>query len=557
MPVVPKRHPGEGERGLHHRAFSSRKHGQSMNIHIELEGQDPFDVTWEKGQLSQAIWLSGNVAPVALCGGLGRCGKCRVRFLSTPPIPCAEERAILGEELVTGGWRLACRCRMPETDSARILVPGRMAPVKPAPASTPTPGSATGREESAIWAFDLGTTSIAWRAFGRESGELLCEGRCLNPQAGAGADVLSRVACALTPGGSRLLSGLVRDCLASVMAGIPHKAEFVVVAGNTAMSEIFLQQDVSGLAHAPYHCSVRGNMTCELEGLPPVYLPPLAAPFVGGDITAGLVWLKAMNTPRPTLLADLGTNGEIALVTEHQLCLASVPLGPALEGIGLECGALAAPDVVTSVTISPTGLAAATATGVPMTPQDSFQGISATGCLSLLALLRRMNVLDEEGHLGGEEEKACAPPLARRLFSLVERMGDMARVRLHRDLWVSAGDVEEILKVKAAFAVAVDSLLERAGLAATELGSICIAGALGEHVDAGVLETLGFVPRGTGGLVRAVGNSSLEGACLLAKDPALRDWLARLCEGAIVLAPALETDFQERYVRAMRFDGAS
>lgn len=522
-----------------------------MNIHIEREGLGPVDVTWEKGQLSQAIWLSGKIEPIALCSGIGRCGKCRVRFLGQAPGPCAEETAILGEELLAEGWRLSCRCHMPEGNEAGIFLPARKRPMKKAAA----PGIKEGRDESAIWAFDLGTTSIAWRAYGKKTGEILSEGQGLNPQAGAGADVISRIACASTPEGSSLLSGLVRDYLARVMAEIPQKPEFMVVAGNTAMSEILLQEDLSGIAHAPYYCEVPGNMTCELEGLPPVYLPPLAAPFVGGDITAGLVYLEAAKTPKPALLADLGTNGEIALVTDDHLYITSVPLGPALEGIGLECGALAGPDVVTSITLSPMGISAATATGAPMTPDGSYQGISATGFLSLLALLRRMGVMDEEGHLAGEEEKTRAMPLARRLFELVDRSGDMPRVRIHRDLWMSAQDVEEILKVKAAFAVAVGSLLERAGLAGTDLRSVSIAGALGKHVDAGVLETLGFVPRGTGNLVRAVGNSSLEGACLLARDPSLRDWLAKLCEGAVLLTPAQERDFHERYVRAMRFDG--
>ena len=153
-------------------------------------------------------------------------------------------------------------------------------------------------------------------------------------------------------------------------------------------------------------------------------------------------------------------------------------------------------------------------------------------------------------HIVGEKfVKAEGEDLAAR----IEKRAGIARFVAGPGLWISARDIEEILKVKAAFSVAVASLLERAGLAAEELQTIALAGALGRHVDADMLEHLGFVPAGCGRKVRAVGNTSLEGACLLAEKPELREELAALCAGATVLAPAEEEDFYERYVRAMRF----
>ncbi|MDL2209816.1 hypothetical protein LJC26_03315, partial [Desulfovibrio sp. OttesenSCG-928-O18] len=35
--------------------------------------------------LAETIYLSGLFAPPALCSGLGRCGLCRVRFISAAP----------------------------------------------------------------------------------------------------------------------------------------------------------------------------------------------------------------------------------------------------------------------------------------------------------------------------------------------------------------------------------------------------------------------------------------------------------------------------------------
>lgn len=574
-----------------------RPDGQADNQPGGQQGNQPgsqADITVDysgEGPLSRAIWLSGKLPPQPLCGGIGRCGKCRVRFVSPAPAPLDEETDLLGDEAIAEGWRLACRCQIPDSGDIVLALPrerlaGRQTqtgqtartsqaaqPVQarrqpgcqPAhqpehqsghqPEHQPEQACQAGDSASAdfcVWGVDLGTTSLAWRAVRVRDKAVLCEGQALNPQAGAGADVISRVAMATRLQGCALLADLVTDFLRGRLAEVSCTAQGMVIAANTAMSSILLRRDVTGLARAPYRSALQGHETCVLPGLPPVYIPPQPAPFVGGDITAGLIALLQAGTPQPFLLADLGTNGEIALVCDTGLLLTSVPLGPALEGIGLECGALASEDVVTKVTAGPMGPACRTAAGALVTEGMPCQGISATGYLSLLDLLRRMQLMDEEGHLG-PVSSAPLMPLAQRLAARIDSSAQVQRFLLPGRLWMSSRDVEEILKVKAAFSVAVASLLERAGLAAEELQTIALAGALGRHVDADMLEHLGFVPAGCGRKVRAVGNTSLEGACLLAEKPELREELAALCAGATVLAPAEEEDFYERYVRAMRF----
>ena len=224
-------------------------------------------------------------------------------------------------------------------------------------------------------------------------------------------------------------------------------------------------------------------------------------------------------------------------------------LGEVLENV--ELSPLEIP-YVTNVTAGPAGLVAKTADGRLVTGDAPCRGISATGYLSLMDLLRRMGIMDEAGHIL-RDPYGCAMPLARRIAGLWDWNGSVPRLVLLPNLWMSSADVEEILKVKAAFAVAVESLLAKACLRPGSLNAICVAGALGRHVDAGILENLGFVPRGCGRMVRAVGNASLEGACLLAREPKYREELAALCARACVLAPAEEKDFHTRYVGAMNF----
>ncbi len=127
------------------------------------------------------------------------------------------------------------------------------------------------------------------------------------------------------------------------------------------------------------------------------------------------------------------------------------------------------------------------------------------------------------------------------------------RLRLPHGMWLCAADVEELLKVKAAFALALESLLAAAGLVPGDVAALCLAGALGEHVRAHDLETLGFLPSALAPRLRAVGNASLEGAALLARNAHMRENLAALCATARLLPLVEEKNFHQNYLRHMRF----
>ncbi|WP_288956819.1 ASKHA domain-containing protein [uncultured Desulfovibrio sp.] len=506
--------------------------------------------------LSRALWLSGRLRPLPLCGGLGRCGRCRLRFPHDAPPPLPAEEAVFSLRELNAGWRLACRRQVPEAACAAPL--GLELPQEDfAPEAAVAPeiarAHAAGRELAL--AVDLGTTSVYWRALaldGAEPGATVAEGHFLNPQAGAGADVMSRLAVARAPQGRARLAGLAREAVRRIVDGLRSsdgRVARVCLAANTAMTDIFLDRDVEGLCAAPYRAAHAGHETACLPGLPPVYIPPLPAPFVGGDVSAGLAALLEVRTPRPFVLADLGTNGELALVTaQGELLLASVPLGPALEGIGPECGQLAGPDVVTDFSLSPAGLAAHSPDG----SSGPARGISATGYLSLLGLLLQLGLLDASG-LFAHASSPSLMPLARKLAAGLRKERGRTHLYLPRGLRLAAADVEELLKVKAAFALALDALLAAAGVPPRDVAALCLAGALGEHIRPDILEQLGFVPAGLGSRIRAVGNASLDGAALLALHPEKGAALARLCAGARVLPLVEDPDFHHAYLRRMRF----
>ena len=113
--------------------------------------------------------------------------------------------------------------------------------------------------------------------------------------------------------------------------------------------------------------------------------------------------------------------------------------------------------------------------------------------------------------------------------------------------------MEELLKVKAAFALALQTLLQAAGLPPARLATLCLAGTLGEYVNPDDLETVGFVPSVLSRRIRAVGNTSLDGAALLALDGRKAAALSRMCRDAVLISLVDQPNFHTEYLRHMRF----
>ncbi len=496
------------------------------------------------GSLSQALFAAGLRPPLPLCSGLGRCGLCRVRYLSStnePPQPTDSELEVLSPEELDSGMRLSCRHSPQPGDHIELPEVASDVSVE----ECEELASPSGPLHLAV---DLGTTSIYWEAF--SEGVTVARGRALNPQLGAGSEVMSRLALALR-GEAGPLRQVVLDLLVRIARGLPGPLESMCVAGNSAMTYLLLEFPPSGLAAAPYRLDFRGGVWHGLTpDLPPCYIPPLLGPFAGGDLSAGLAALDARETDGanpPFLLADMGTNGEFALVLDRESVLvASVPLGPALEGIGLRHGSLAGPNVVTRFELGPQGLTWGVRGDV-----SRPVAVSGTGYLSLVSALLRVGLLDARGMF----RTGTATPLAARLareFGVSSR-GE-ARLRMAPGLWLHAGDVEELLKVKAAFNIAVSILLAEAGLPASDLTTVFLAGALGEHAAPGDLERLGFLPPTLARRVRVAGNTSLSGARRLLESEAARQRLEQVAARVTVLDLTARPTFEKDYLTRMVFE---
>ncbi len=536
-------------------------------LYVVADGEKTA-IAYAPGQtVAQAVYADGRFPAPALCSGLGRCGACRVRVLGDQGAGNGDvaevgdvERRLLGQADIDAGWRLGCR-----------LAPWPGLCVELPPLRRPGLLVSPGRLELPLrLAVDLGTTSLHWAAYAGDA--VVSRAAELNPQLGAGSEIMSRLAFAADPQQARALRRLVLDRLHAACALLEapgNVLDELCVAGNPAMLAILLGRPLQGLSSAPYRLDFRGHETMALGAdlgytLPPAYIPPLFSPFVGADLAAGLAWIRfglAQSPCWPFLLADLGTNGECILALAPDRYLAtSVAMGPALEGIGLSCGTVAGPGAAVGFTLAPHGLVARmfqeSGPGAHAAVATSGR-ITGAGYLALLALLRQVGVLDRAGHFFLAETDSRLSPLARRLARDIVSVDGEARLRLpclSGDAYLSAADVEGLLKVKAAFNVAIATLLDAAGLGSHQLDRIYLAGALGRHAGAPQLEALGFFPAGTAARVSVLGNSSLAGAGLFLTRPETRDWAASVAKVLTTIDLAGAPRFGERFIERMVFD---
>lgn len=443
----------------------------------------------------------------APCGGRGVCGSCGVRVV-TGELAEPDEAEIEGLRRAPAGIRLACRARISSAVTLRPLVASVARGVVP-----------VGGAGELVAAVDLGTTTVA--AVVVEVGAGRGRGSALvgNRQQAWGSDVLSRISAALDGAVDELRDAAVSsilEALESAAGGRLSRVTRVQVSGNTAMSSLVAGVDTASLAAHPFAAPALPDTLTELrlaKYLPSAEValsPPIAA-FVGGDTLAGLVHTGMLRAEAPQLLVDLGTNAEIALVSSDALYVASAAAGPAFEGGGIESGGPATSGAITGVTLDADG--SLKVETVDAEPPRWFAG---SGLVSALALLVRLGHVDADGRLSLEG------PLATRMVT-----GEDGVLRVtfdegaERDLTLSQLDIRAVQLAKAAVRVGITYVLNAAGVRASELQSIYVAGAFGGALRAEDLALLGVIPAVTGQVVNYVGNASLEGSLAMAIDPAV------------------------------------
>ncbi len=379
-------------------------------------------------------------------------------------------------------------------------------------------------ERSYSVALDLGTTNLVVLLYDNIAKTTVLTMSFENPQIAFGSDILTRMHHALSRGGHKVYDAL-KDGINRAIGTICEKAGIgtrevhaVVAAGNTVMSHFFLGLDISTIPVEPFVPVVRNpgfisaaDLSLDLHPEALVYVFPNAGSYVGGDIVAGILASDLHRAEQPSVLIDVGTNAEIVIGTRDWMIVGAGAAGPALEEGISRIGKRASTGIIYDVKIAGSEVSCRTFDGQPP------EGICGSGMVSLLSALYGAGIIDPSGTL--DPAKANVKNIDDELCFVIDCKGG-------EPLLIRQTEIRNFLKSKAAMFTLLLVLTRSVGIAFKDIAQVSVSGALGTGIDAAKAVAIGMLPAWPARIVKALGNTSLEGARMLLADADLLDTIS-------------------------------
>ena len=452
----------------------------------------------------------------AECDGQGICGTCAVRIergqeALCPPTP-AERDFDLGS-----CERLACQATIErpadiyvfikdagqysilsetvqqqvEVDPLVRSVDGQV--VWSGPEGERVLGPHTGRTYGL--AIDVGTTTLVVQLCDLQTGQQITTFAIKNPQAAYGDDVISRIDHTMrNEGGLQELQGIVIRAVNEIIEGIVEQDDLsheqiyeAVVVGNPTMRNLFFGLEVESLGVIPFEPPDKQpvNVKASTLGLKVnpeanVYGAALIGGHAGADCIADIIAARLHEAQKPSMLIDIGTNGELAIGTAEGIMTASVAAGGAYEGATVTSGVGALDGAICNVQIRNGKVSYQTINDKPSI------GICGSGLIDLLAELLNDGIMTRKAKLAGD-------------FHLTET------IKLTQE------DVYQLITAKAGLRTDQDLLIAYYGIELADVDKLYLAGGFGNYIDENNAITIGLLPDVRGRVVK-IGNAALAGA---------------------------------------------
>lgn len=471
------------------------------------------------------------------CGGHGKCGKCKAYVTGYVSELTSTEKSHLTSDEIADGIRMLCMTYAlgdlsvrSIRDSGSLLI---LTDAMPHVAKSST--AALAHAFTYGVALDVGTTTLAARLYA-EDGTLLSECGRENPQSRYGQDVISRIEAALSDADA--LAECIRGGIDALLYSLAKEADVspssidrLVITGNTAMLYLLTKTSVEPLSHAPFAANRLFDEEMKacalgLRSVHPdttVYLPPIIASYVGADTVTAILASGMLDRRENAVLADVGTNGEIALLVDGRLSVCSTAAGPAFEGVGIQMGMRAESGAIDSVRLMNGTLACHTLGEV------SPVGICGSGLIDAVACLLDLGELDETGRMDTDE------------------------ISLSDHVVLTNRDVRMLQLAKSAIFSGISTLIARSGSAPSQLSQLYLAGGFGSYLQKHSAVRIGLIPRELGMRATSIGNAALEGATMLLLDEGARAAAQRIARSAVHIELATDPMFAELYMMNMSF----
>lgn len=494
------------------------------------------------------------------CGQRNLCSGCAVQLRA------GRFRARDGSEIVAPAEVKACQGDVVANAPALIAVPARSVAVhRPQVVTTfevlvpaadqPLVEIIPGKIDHGL-AIDIGTTTVVVALVDLTTGDIVAEDSAFNRQVEMGDDVLTRIQLA---GAGKLLDlrdAIVTRTLGPLIQRVCEKRGIAggrlgaaVVAGNTTMLHLLTATDPTSMGVAPFRAQFTDHriwragdlgLGTECEEMAIHLLPGFSA-YVGADLVAGCLCTGLLNDAGPSLLVDIGTNGEILLRHGERLLATATAAGPAFEGGRLSRGTRAIAGAVAHIGF-PLDVFPPQLEQVP--GARSIAGLCGSAYVDFLAESRRLGFLGHNGRFTPAGWGAI--PAGHRVEN---ESGRGMRLRVAEPATdVTEADIAHLLQAKAAISAGILCLLRRAGLAAADVRHLYLAGGFGLHLNVPHAIACGLLPGFTTEQVHVVGNTSLGGAWLALIDRTILPEMTLASTSAEIVELNLEPDFEDTFI---------
>ena len=489
----------------------------------------------------------------AVCGGKGRCGKCKIRVLHGKTDVTEADKAVFSEKELEEGWRLSCRL-YPKDDLEILLEQNDeqefeiQVEFKMNADEKDSEDESEKKSDNLLYdvAVDIGTTTIVLALLEKESGKIIHSVSTINGQRVYGADVISRIQ-ASTEGKKQELQESVRSDLKKgfekllAETGISSdKVMRFVIGANTTMGHLLMGYDCATLGVYPFTPVnidyIKGSDKEILgfgEGNMEIVLLPGISTYVGGDIVSGMYACGFHETEEICLLVDLGTNGEMALGNKDKVFVTSTAAGPAFEGGNITWGTGSIPGAIAAAEIHGAAVSVQTIGNKPP------QGICGTGVVEITAELVREEIVEDTGAMDEDYFDDGFP---------------IAETPDGKTIVFTRKDVREIQLAKAAIRAGLETLILRYGIKKEDVAKVYVAGGFGFKLNIEKAIAIGMFPAEFAGRIEAVGNSSLAGAVKYLQEAAGENIIGELVKVSTEIGLSSDKDFNEFYMDYMFFE---
>ncbi len=370
-------------------------------------------------------------------------------------------------------------------------------------------------ERNTMVVVDMGTTTIVAHLVDARSTRTLDAGACFNSQGVYGREVTGRMISAEKRGTGELQRLLVEDINNLIVTlaednGISLRdINAVVCAGNTAMSHFLLGLPTRNIRREPYVPTsvdppplraAEVGIKINPRGL--LYSLPGISGWVGSDITAGILATGLHEKEEISLLVDIGTNGEIVVGNREWIIACSASAGPALEGVGEDCGMRAEGGAIERFFGENGSIGYSTIGGT------APKGVCGSGIIDLVAVLLEQGLIDRSGQFTEAAADRVSLDRGVKRFTVVPA----EETASGRTITFSEADIEAVVTAKAAIFAAMNILLQRLELGFSDIAHLYIAGAFGNYINAENAIRIGLIPSVPPDRIEFAGNTSVKGA---------------------------------------------